>query len=168
MDKVRTTWLQWYNDARNDQGLAPYVYDVQLDRTAATWSEYSKDKGSITHKRPGQTAYYDYWLIKDWFKNLGLEFANVNGETYTENIGWGYYNCSGSDCTDQLLDSIRTTFDFFMGEKNQSYRPHYESIMNAGFKKIGLGIAIDPDAKKYYLTVHYATEITSHPAGVCM
>lgn len=168
MDKVRTTWLTWYNDARKEEGLHPYIYNVQLNRTATVWSEYSKNQGKMSHKRPGQTAYYDYTMIKAWFKNLGLEFENIAHKTFTENIGWGYYSCpSSSDCTDAIIKAIYTTFDFFMSEKDKKYRAHYESVMDQYFKEIGLGIALNATAKKYYLTVHYGTEIISSTPPIC-
>lgn len=169
MQKVRATWLKWYNDARAAEDLPPYTYNSQLDRTAIIWSEYSEDQGTITHTRPGQTAYYDYSRILSWFKNLDVTFASVNGSTYTENIGWNYYNCpaTNADCTDQLISSIRSTFDFFMSEKGKAYTAHYDSIMHRNFKIIGLGISVDPVRKKYYLTVHYGTEITSNPPAIC-
>lgn len=167
IEKVRAAWLTWYNDARKEQGLYPYIYNVQLDRTATIWSEYSKKRGYIDHKRPGQTLYYDYNKIKDWFKGLGLEFQNVQAITFTENINWGYYKCSSDDCSQALIDGIKSGFDFFMSEKGKKYSPHYDSIMNGHFKEIGLGIAIDKVSKKYYLTVHYGTAIVSKPLPVC-
>ncbi|MGL5830818.1 MAG: S-layer homology domain-containing protein [Candidatus Altimarinota bacterium] len=169
MQKVRSTWLKWYNDARAAENLPAYTYNSQLDRTAIIWSEYSEKQGTITHTRPGQTAYYDYNRILQWFKNLDVTFASINGSTYTENIGWNYYNCpaSNADCTDQLISSIRSTFDFFMSEKGKAYTAHYDSIMHRNFKIIGLGISVDPVRKKYYLTVHYGTAITSNPPAIC-
>ena len=167
MAKVRITWLSWYNGVRAQAGLTAYRYNEQLTRSAIAWSEQSEIKGYMDHKRNLGDSYYDYWKITDWFKNLGLEFKNVYRVTFTENIGWGPYRCSKSDCTDDLISAIRTTFDFYMAEKDKSYKPHYESVMNKYFKEIGLGIAIDEKAGKYYLTVHYGTEITSNPWDIC-
>jgi len=159
--KVRATWLSWYNGARAADGLPAYAYDPNLDRTATLWSDLAKQKGTIVHKRPGQSAYYDYGRMVSWFKNSGLTFSSVKGETFVENIGWDYYGCSTSsdDCTNQMIDAVRHTYNFFMGEKGKKYAPHYESVMNPEYKKIGLGIAVDPVKHKYYLTVHYATEV---------
>jgi len=159
MSQVRQRWLEWYNGARNAEGLHDYTYNNQLNRTAYIWSDFSKDRGHISHKRIGQTEYYDYNMIAAWFANLGLTFENVYRVTFTENIGGGYFNCSKEDCTNHLIENIRSTFDFYMGEKNDEYRPHYNSVMNGYFYEIGLGIAIDKSSNKYYLTVHYGTEI---------
>ena len=48
-----------------------------LNQSATVWSEFSEDRGYIDHKRPGTTAYYDYWAITSWFADLGLVFENV-------------------------------------------------------------------------------------------
>lgn len=159
MAKVRLSWLVWVNAARRELGLHDYTYHNDLNRSAFIWSKYAKTIGQITHKRPGQTAYYDYNMIKDWFAALGLTFENVQRVTFTENIGSGPYNCTGVDCTNDLINSIRSTFDFYMNEKTKEYKPHYNSVMNEYFNKIGLGITVDPNSHKYYLTVHYGTKI---------
>jgi uncharacterized protein YkwD len=166
MNRVRETWLSWNNTERSKLGKAPYVYNPQLSRTATAWSNYSASIGVLAHKRPGQTAYYDYNIITNWFRDQGLTFENLHGFTYVENIGRGYVSCGTADCTDKIIQNIRGTFDFFMNEKDKTYKPHYESVMNDYFKEIGLGIALTTNGQ-YYLTVHYGTEITSEPLSVC-
>ncbi len=161
MTKVRDAWLSWYNTARAQNGLKPYVYNEALNETAANWSFYSEKKGSIDHKRAGQKSYYDYKKVGAWFASKGVTFATrTSGNSdYVENIGWDYYSCSKADCTDDLIASIKSTYNFFIGEKNKKYRAHYESIMNKSYHEIGMGIAVDPAKKKYYLTVHYGTDV---------
>lgn len=166
MDRVRETWLGWLNDARASQGLPAYTYNHHLHRTAATWSNFSADRLEMSHKRIGQTEYYDYPMITQWFADLGLEFENIYRVTYSENIGRGPFTCSEDDCTDELIDAIRDTFDFYMAEEDDEYQPHYTSVMNNYFTEIGLGIAIGTDSN-YYLTTHYGTKIISDPPGVC-
>ena len=165
LDRVRDTWLEWTNEARAANGLSAYVHDEQLDRSAYVWSVYGRERGSMTHTRPGTTAYYDYYAIQDWFADLGLTFASVGGYTFTENIGRGPYSCSADECTDELLSAIEYTFDYFMSEAGSSYRPHYNSIMNSEFQKIGFGLVVDDGS--YYMTIHYATEITSDMEAFC-
>lgn len=169
VELVRSTWLGWTNEVRAEEGLHAYMNNPQLERTAVAWSELAEDRGYMDHRRDPGDVYYDYQKITDWFASFGLTFANVNRVTHTENIGWGTYNCAENeaDCTQNLLNEIRTTFDFYMSEKNEEYRPHYNSVMNAYFNEIGLGVAVDLAAGKYYLTVHYGTEITSDPLPVC-
>jgi len=164
MAKVRETWLSWYNTARAQNGLSAYAYDESLNATASNWSFYSKKKGTIDHKRAGQKSYYDYKKVGQWFASKGITFSRGTGRSdYVENIGWDYYSCSKSDCTDELITAIKHTYNFFMGEKGKKYRAHYESIMNKGYKKIGMGIAVDPVKKRYYLTVHYGTVVVVKP-----
>lgn len=170
LNKLRQTWLNWNNAARKEAGLNDYARNIDLAFSATTWSNRAVQKGAINHQRDGQSAYYDYNKINAWFKNLGLQFKNVKRATFTENIGWGYYQCPAdtkADCTEALTKAIRTTFDFFIGEKNKKYRPHYESLMKPEFKIIGLGIALDQAKHKYYLTVHYGTEIVSKNLPLC-
>lgn len=157
MQRVRQTWLDWYNTERNKLGLHDYTYNNALNRSAYIWSDFSMKRGELSHKRPGQTAYYDYNMINEWFRDLGLQFENVNRVTHSENIGWGPYSCNELDCTDELISTIRSTFDFYMSEKDKSYKPHYNSIMNQYFNEIGLGIVVGDG--KYYLTVHYGTKL---------
>lgn len=163
--RIEETWLSWTNATRASQGLAPYTYNDQLMRSATEWAQYGKSRGYMDHKRPGTSAYYDYYAIQDWFADLGLIFANKGGYTFTENIGRGPYSCSAQDCTDELLDAIWYTYDYYLSEAGSSYSPHWNSIVNTQFKEIGFGITVDSGS--YYLTVHYATEITSDPAPLC-
>lgn len=169
MDRVRAAWLTLYNDVRADLGLHPYSYNEQLARTAIAWSQEAVRRGEITHKRDPGDSYYDYRKITDWFKSYGLEFKNVYRVTHTENIAWEYYNCPSTqaDCTDHMVQQMKKAFDFYMSEKDKDYKAHYNSIINGYFNEIGLGIAVDENAKRYYLTVHYGTEITSNPVPIC-
>lgn len=157
MAQVRTAWMKLFNDERATLGRATLSYDQRLDATALEWSKFMADKKEITHKRPGQTAYYDYNIIKNWFSDRGLEFANINRVTFSENIGMGVYKCNDSDCTQEMIEAIGSTFDFYMSEKTKASQPHYGSMTNEYFTVIGLGIYVDGD--RYYLTVHYGTEI---------
>lgn len=157
MQIVRDTWLGWVNDARKEKGLAPYTLDDTLNHTAGNWAFYSAKRGSIDHKRAIGAPYYDYKAIEKWFDHFGVTFTNIAGKTFTENIGWGVYKCKG-DCTTSLTKSIRSTFDFYMGEKQKQDRPHYNSIMNPQFTKIGIGIAVDRRGK-YFIAVHYGTQV---------
>jgi uncharacterized protein YkwD len=165
MNQVRSTWLTWLNDVRTDLGLNTFTYSQELNYTATKWSEIAKSRGYIDHKRVGQSSYYDYSMITDWFKSFGLEFKNVNSVTFTETIGYGYYSCKSDDCTQALIDGIKSTYNFIMNEKGKAYRPHYNSLVNAPFNQIGLGITTD--GNKYYLTLHYGTSLESAPENIC-
>lgn len=165
LERVKDTWISWTNNARATHGLPAYTEDEQLDRTATIWSSYGRDLSYMTHARPGSSGYYDYYAIQDWFEDLGLSFQSVGGYTFTENIGRGPYSCKAEDCTDELLSAIEYTFDYFMSEAGSSYAPHYNSIMNSNFQKIGFGIVVTDTS--YYMTVHYATILESTLAPFC-
>lgn len=167
MKIVRETWLKWYNDARSKEGLNLYKYNENLNYSATQWSEYSNSIGVMSHKRPGQTAYYDYNIITKWFKNLGITFKNINRVTYSENIGYGTYKCDLSDCTQDFINAIKPTFNFYMNEKGTKNASHYNSIMNKYFKEIGIGFSINENNNTVYLTVHYGTELTNTPSNIC-
>ncbi|MDB4979094.1 MAG: hypothetical protein JWM56_1280 [Candidatus Peribacteria bacterium] len=167
MEEVRRVWLSWINSSRMEEDLEPYMYDKQLNRTAFIWSKQAEEKGSISHKREGQTLYYDYPLITQWFEKLGLSFENRNKVTFSENIGWGMYRCNKTDCTKNFLTALRPTFDSYMSEKDKQSRPHYNSIMNKEFTAIGMGVAVDAVEGTFYVTTHYDTAITSNPPPVC-
>ncbi len=167
MDTVRETWLSWYNDERRSAKLPAYRLDEYLSRTATFWSEYSAQQGVINHQRPGQKAYYDYDAITQWFRDQGIEFTNVNGFTFTENIGYGSWNCQKSDCTAEMITKIREIFEFYIREKNLSSRPHYNAIFNPSFTKIGVGIAVNKEKKQFYITTHLAAEIANKQQEIC-
>lgn len=167
IQEARRVWVSWINGVRADVNIAPVMQDKQLIRTATVWSERARDVGGITHKRPGQTAYYDYKGIESWFSKLDIEFANVKSTTYTESIGWGVFTCKKDDCTQALITAMRSTFDFYMSEKGKAYAPHYNSIVQPQFRLIGTGIVVDKNSGRYYLTTHYGTSITSDPDPVC-
>jgi uncharacterized protein YkwD len=166
MDKVREAWLEWYNEERRSLGIHEYTYNDQLNRTATIWSQTSRDRGYMDHKRDTSSGYYDFYGILDWFKALGLEFED---DMFSENIAWEMYYCDASedDCTQQMIDSVRKGFDFFIGEKGTSYTAHYDSMVSPNYNIIGFGVAIDDDANKFYLTVHYAKGIANDPIRIC-
>lgn len=159
MHRVRTEWLSWYNDVRRDLGLGSYSYDGRLDATAHAWNiRFAEWKWQNHHRRSPSDSYYNFAKISEWFKNLGIEWKVLGWATTTENVWYGYYRCTQSDCTDELIASIRTTFEFFMSEKGKSYDAHYRSIVQPYFTKIGMDIITEPNENRYYLTVHYVTE----------
>ena len=165
MEEAKRAWLSWVNGVRVSMKLTPYYYDKQLTRTAYAWSVQAATTGTISHKRPGQTVYYDYPRMVDWFQSKGITFANVDRQTFTENIGWGVFKCKSGDCTKKFIDSMRTTFDFYMSEKGKANAPHYRTIVDPEFRELGLGLSVS--GGKYFLTAHYGTSITSNPEPLC-
>jgi hypothetical protein len=169
MIRIRETVLSWYNAVRTPAGLPTCTANRQLDRTASAWSRAMLAAGKATHQRTPTSSYYDYGEITNWFAEQGVEVKNVHSVTHSENIGSPYYTCTGSDCTDAALAAIRTTFDSYLGEGPGSgfAHSHYNSVFNNYFREIGFGVTVDESRKKLFLTIHYATEITSDPLPVC-
>lgn len=165
IDTVRATWFSWVNQARNADDLNSYGPSEVLDATAQAWSDYSADVGVMSHTRPGQTDYYDYSLITQWFTDLGVTFKNAGGWTYSENIGRTYLNCDESDCTQELIDGSKLIFDAYMAEKGTSYTDHYDSVMSSAFKI--MGVAWSFSGTDVYITVHYAAELDQTPNLTC-
>lgn len=162
INRVKTTWLSWYNDVRKDLWRKAYSYNSKLEKTAIEWSKLANSRNEITHKRNSSDSYYDYSKINTWFKDRGVVCKNIYRVTHSENIGWGTFSCSDSDCTDELINWIKSSFDFYMSEKDKDYKAHYLSITNNYFTQIGLWIDIEESWNsryKYYLTVHYCTEL---------
>lgn len=162
ISKVKSTWMWWYNDVRGDLWKKAYLYDYTLEKTAKEWSELAKNRWEITHKRNTWDDYYDYSKITSWFKDRWVVCKNIYWVTHTENIGYWTFSCNDSECTDELISWIKSTFDFYMWEKYKDYQAHYNSIINSYFTKMWLWIELEERREwsyKYYLTVHYCTEL---------
>lgn len=164
MNAIQATWLGWYNAERAKVGAPALVLVPDLNRTAQIWAEASKQKGYIDHKR-GNNVYYDYNRIKSWFAQQGVKFTG-KGTNFGESIAWNVYSCSASDCTDELASAIRSSFDFFAGEKKAN-GPHYAMMVNKAYKQIGLGIAVDSKTRKYYLVTHLAVGVSGGSLPYC-
>lgn len=157
---LRETWIHWVNTFRKKEGVKGEItHAPALDKTAIEWCYKMREDGTWSHKRTLSSSYYDYKEIEQRFADRWFIFKNVNRTTFTENVGEGYLSCSEWDCTNDALRSLRNTFDYFAGEKNQSYDAHYRTLVQPYFKIMGFGIAIDEEKNIIYSTMHYGTEI---------
>lgn len=163
MARVELAWLAWVNMARAEKGLSPYSTHSALSATAQEWAEFSANRGYTTHGRPGDgcegsTNYvcYNYSVIDQWFKDRGVNATNINRSTHTENVGFGGFKCSDSDCTDEAIAAIKSTYNFFYKEKTYN-GVHYRTMVNPNFTHLGLGVSIKNG--KYYLAAHYSTPL---------
>lgn len=162
INKVKNTWLWWYNNVRKSNWLKPYSYDSRLESSAIEWSILAKNRWNISHKRDLKDDYYDYNKITSWFKDIGVVCKNIYRATNTENIWYGSFKCNDWECSEELIKGIRSTFDFYMWEKGKDYDIHYKSIIHKYFTKIWLWIELEDKWNwyyKYYLTVHFCTEL---------
>lgn len=162
-EKVRQTWLQWTNDLRNELGRTPYSIDRRLNSTATARSKWAANIGSISHRRRSGDSYYNYNRIVQWFKDTGneivwqpIEFRNVGRATFSESIGRGMYSCRVADCTQDMIDATRSTWNFFYSERAAN-GVHYRALTHPRFALQWLWLWYT--SNKYYLTIHYGTEI---------
>lgn len=163
MRRVEQAWLEWNNGLRADLGLSPYTTNDLLNSTAQDWSEFSRNRGFITHGRPGDGCVgeknyscYNFWAIDQWFKDRWVDPKVISRSKHTENIGLWRFSCNSDDCTDAAIAAIKKTFDFFHSEKSYN-GVHYRSMINPNFTKIGVGFAYQNGT--YYATIHYATDL---------
>lgn len=165
VSKVRDTWLQWTNYLRTEQlgDRGAYSSDWRLNMTAQAWSDYSASIGSISHRRKASDWYYNYnWLVQ-WFKDRWQDltgspivFRNVSRATFSESIWRWMWSCKEADCTDEVTEATRSTWNFFYGERAAN-GVHYRALTHKLFEIQWLGIAFS--GKKYFLTIHYGTSI---------
>lgn len=161
-EKVKNYWLDLTNTERKKEWLYNYKYSEKLEETALKWSKIQKSKWKRTHQRDENDSYYDYNKIRDWFSKNWVVCKNIYRVTFTENVWSRWFACSNSDCTQEVKNAITNTFNFYMSEKNKESKPHYNSIMNKYFNYLWFGIDFEKkwnNYYKYYLTVHYCTEL---------
>lgn len=153
MTRVRSTWLGWYNDIRASRWLWAYSHDTRLDSTAHDWNTvFAGSRGTNYHERNPGDGYYNYPVINKWFQDRGVNPPVIARVNHSENVSYGYYSCSDSDCTDELISAIRSSYTFFI---NSSV--HAKSVFQPNFTKIGLDVIVVPSERRYYVTVHYMT-----------
>jgi len=155
-------WLDLNNEERASRGLYDYKFNETLNKSAQTWSDYQSSISFATHKRDDNDMYYDYQKITKWLADESVVCKNIDKYTHTENVGWGAYYCDAEDCTAELQTAMTRTFDFYMSEEFDNYKPHFLSIVNEYFTQIWVWIAIKetkPNYFEFYSTIHYCTQV---------
>lgn len=160
-DQVRGAWLQWHNDLRATEGLEPYRYHSDLEKSAKSWSDQlaNLEIKSWTHKRKETDGYYSYPSIKERFSNLGIFFPKETGgrSAFSESVGYRSLNCASNDCTDALIRATKRIFETFAAEGKGG--AHYKAIMMPHFTYVGLGFQLDSAKKTVYVVIHYAGDL---------
>ena len=152
---VRNSILEWHNSVRRDLWLDEYKLEKKLNHTANVRADYLVDLWSATHKRLASDGYYNYWSIKDWFNNQWVEFK-WSWTQFTESIWYRSYSCKQDDCTQELLNTIRKSFDFFMSEASDN-GAHYRAIVHPNFEYIWIGY--DTNGSNSFAVIHYWNEV---------
>jgi len=171
INKVKSTWKNWHNDARKQLWVQLYTYDSRLDNSAYEWSYISDQKWVMEHKRYYGDIYYDYHKIEKWFNDRWVNCKVKNRATSSESIWKYWYKCTGNDCTDELLESLKVIFDIYMAEKGLPYpaNAHYKAITHSDISKMWLWLTMSnapidenwwgwKNYYEYYVTTHYCTE----------
>ena len=157
--KLQATRLSRVNELRVQRGRKTYSAEPLLDKTAADRSETMKKKWVADHRRFAKSAYYAYGEIEKRFADRGVVFTNVSRATFTENIGRATFRCKKSDCTDDAIEAMRETWNFYLSEEGKTNDAHRRTLIHPLFTVVGLWIAVDEWSGKFYLTTHYGTEL---------
>jgi uncharacterized protein YkwD len=157
-DRFQDHRVSQVNTLRSKLSLSPYQVDHRLQQIAQNRSHRARTLGMISHRRPGSQSYYSYPEIIKWFTNQGVSFRGT-GTLVVENIWYGYLKCRQLDCTDQLIQASQSTWNFFLKEQHKTYQPHYHSMIDNRYKFVGVGLSIDLDRNRYYLTAYYSQSL---------
>jgi len=145
-DKVQEEWLAWHNEERNDRWLDSYTYNESLNYTSLIRAQQiasEKRKTWSTHARMLTDWYRNTDSIKERFSNLWVKVVY-----FSESNAYGYYNCKKSDCTQEMIDVLKTCFNrtFMDGS-------HYPAVVSSTFDQIWLWVAINWNY--VWVTTHY-------------
>lgn len=116
-------------------------------------------KQMADHKRTPASPYYLYRELEERFADRDVEFSLIRNTTFTENVGWTYLECGKGDCTQQAITNMRYIFDYFVSEKDKSYRAHRETMVHPIFTLMGVGVVYAADQQRLYLTAHYGNTL---------
>lgn len=160
--KVRDAILSWHNDERSNVWVKWYKYSLDLEWSATTWANKlaSSRKTTNLHLRNEWDWKYSYNSILNWFLDLWINFpASVKwASSFSESIWYWYYKCSKSDCTQDLIDSVKKTRTWLI-MKEKSYKgEHYRAATLWHFTQMWAWIAIDKSNNRYYIVLHYGVE----------
>ena len=160
--RVRDAILAWHNEERKNVWVKAYTYNLDLEWSAMTRANNLAKSGKTKnlHPRNSWDGFYNYASMFNWFSGLWIEFPySSNGAiSFSESIGYNYYKCSKSDCTDDLIAAIKKTWTWLI-MKEKSYRwSHYNSAVMKHFTQMWAWIAIDNSHNRYYLVLHYGME----------
>lgn len=170
VSRAKERWIWWQNEVRSQLWLINYNVNPKLEKTAQDWANSLKDRWALdvnsVHKRDLSDSYYDYNKIANWMKDRWVVCSNKNRVTFSESVAWSSYYCSKEqeDCTYELIDWIKKSFDRYMAEKDrdENSRPHYNAIISPSFRYQWVAFAIKEKSETNYevfITTHYCTEL---------
>ncbi len=171
--RINVTYLQksrleWVNEvrARPDLDRNPLELQPALHKTAAQWAQVMRNRGNASHERTEGDGYYNYPKIEQWFTDKWVRFQYIKQSTFTENIGYAWFDCDEDDCTDVAVESMRRIFEFFIDEEGMAYDAHWETTIHPYYKEVGIGISVDEENNWIYMAAHYATQVIKEPVRI--
>lgn len=157
VDEVRKAVLKWHNDERKSLWLKEYKYNLDLEWTAITWANNLANSGKTKnlHARKTSDGYYNYDSLLSWFAGLWVKFPKSMDwwASFSESIGYGMYRCSSNDCTQSLINSIKTTWDGLIMKEKATKGSHYKAATMKYFTQMWVWIAVSNG--RYYMVIHY-------------
>lgn len=149
-DKVDEAWLSWHNAERSKKGLTPYTYNDLLDYTALSWAKQISAelrKTWSTHARKAGDWYWNTSSIKSRFTDMWVSVSS-----FSESNAYGYYNCNKSDCTQEMINALKTCF-------NRTYlnSAHYGAVVSKVYDQIGYWVW--KNWKYIWVTTHYWADV---------
>jgi len=115
------------NDAREDEGLAPYSLDTSLSKAAALHNQLMIDGCGLSHQCSGEGG------IGERFSAQGVRWSSAG-----ENIGYGSAGGSDSD----IVRAANGLTDSMLAEVPPN-DGHRKNLLSKGFKRIGLSVVRD-------------------------
>ncbi len=157
VNEVRKAVLWWHNAERRSLWLKEYKYNLDLEWTAIIWANNlaSSWKTKNLHARKSTDGFYNYDSLLNWFANLWVKFPKSIWwwASFSESIGYWKYGCAGGDCTQDLIKSIKTTWDWLIMKEKASNGSHYKSATMKYFTQMWVWIAVSNG--RYYIVIHY-------------
>ena len=119
--------LDHINDAREDEGLAPYSLDTSLSKAAALHNQLMIDGCGLSHQCSGEGG------LGERFSAQGVRWTSAG-----ENIGYG--SAGGSDA--DIIRAANGLTDSMLAEVPPN-DGHRKNLLSKGFKRIGLSVVRD-------------------------
>ena len=155
--EIRNAILSWHNEERKNVWVNSYKYNLDLEWSATERANQiaSMWKSWNFHARNSSDWYYNYNSILNRFSNLWINFpASVNwAASFSETVWYGWYSCSKSDCTQDLITAIKKTWTNLIMKEKSKNGSHYRAATMKHFTQMWAWIAIDNN--RYYIVIHY-------------
>lgn len=158
--KVRETVLLWHNEERYNVWANFYTYNIDLEWSANIRATKLANSQKIKnlHLRNAWDWEYNYDSILNRFSGLWINLPKSVkwGTSFSESIWYGFYKCNKSDCTQELIDAIKTTWTWLIMKEKNYNGSHYRAAVMKHFSQMWIWIAIDKSNNRYYIVLHYA------------